>query len=303
MTKTKIDWATDVWNPTVGCTKVSQGCKNCYAERDYGHWFPDVDFSKVQLRSERLGQPLYLKKPRRIFVDSVSDLFHKDVPYTYIARVFSIMAIAKQHTYMILTKRPERMNSILADDEFQNEVAEQQEIVCGESSWCPDTDFDWPLPNVWLGVSVEDQKTADERIPLLLQTPAILRFVSVEPMLGPVDIAYYLNGCPEQISHQRFITRDMAMDAGDMMLEGQPYDYDGWQQTCPPLDWVICGCESGKNARPMDIEWARNLKNQCHEAHVMFFLKQMMVDGKLVKMPALDGTVWAEYPLDQRINL
>jgi protein gp37 len=122
---------------------------------------------------------------------------------------------------------------------------------------------DYPLPNVWLGVSIEDQKTADERIPLLLQTPAAVRFVSVEPMLGEVEIT-------------------------------QHFKYDtGWKSA---LDWVICGCESGPNRRPMDVSWARLLQEQCYIAHIPFFLKQMEIDGKAVKMPALDGVVYDQYP-------
>lgn len=280
MGRTRIEWCDTVWNPTVGCTKVSQGCKNCYAERDYGRWYPDVDFHQVQLKPDRLEQPLHWTKPRRIFVDSVSDLFHKEVPINYIAKVFAVMAIAKQHTYMILTKRAKRMSEWLSTDDFQEDIAEEQERICEENGWCSQ-DFDYPLPNVWLGVSAEDQDTANERIPLLLSTPAILRFVSVEPMLGPIDISYFLNGCPEQLGY------------------GYAEDYE-WQQTCPPIQWVICGCESGVNARKTRTDWIQNLRDQCKNARVPFFLKQIEIYGRLIKMPVLDGQVWAEYP---RINV
>lgn len=262
MGRTRIEWCDTVWNPTVGCTKVSQGCKNCYAERDYGRWYPDVDFHQVQLIPDRLEQPLHWKKPRRIFVDSVSDLFHKDVPDEYIGKVFQVMYEAYWHKFMILTKRPQRMHDFVNEGSYLRNGIE-------------------PLPNIWLGVSAEDQDTANERIPLLLSTPAILRFVSVEPMLGAMDISYFLNGCPEQLGY------------------GYAEDYE-WQQTCPPIQWVICGCESGVNARETKTEWVQNLRDQCKNAHVPFFLKQMEIYGRLIKMPVLDGQVWAEYP---RINV
>ena len=273
MSKTKIPWATDVWNPTVGCTKVSAGCKNCYAERIFERFHPGEKFSNVHYLPGKIDDPLYWKRPRRIFVDSMSDLFHRSIDQPTIAKVFAIMAVARWHTYMILTKRPERMIDILGNLAFDKDIELWQEQICFEQGWCSQ-DFEYPLPNVWLGVSVEDQKTADERIQLLLQTPAAVRFVSVEPMLEEVDLDKYEFLCE-------------TWSKGGITIGTY-------------LDWVIAGCESGPGARPMDLDWARSLRDQCQAASAPFFLKQAQIDGKLVKMPELDGKVWDEYPIKEK---
>ncbi|WP_110933769.1 DUF5131 family protein [Paenibacillus bouchesdurhonensis] len=173
--KTGIEWADATWNPVTGCTKVSEGCRNCYAktfterfEGTPGHYF-ESGFH-VTLRPEKLDQPLRWKRPRRIFVNSMSDLFHPDVPDGFIEQVFRVMTIAQHHTYQILTKRPERMRDWIL----------QRGWIMSE------------LPHVWLGVSVENQKAADERIPHLLQIPAVVRFLSCEPLLGPVDLSKWM---------------------------------------------------------------------------------------------------------------
>jgi protein gp37 len=153
-----------------------------------------------------------------------------------------------------------------------------------------------PYPNIQLGVSVEDQKTADERIPWLLKTPAAVRIVSAEPLLSPLDISYYLSGCPRQVSASFVVTREMAKDAGDLSMEGAMWGSDEWEQTAPGIDQVIAGCESGPHARPAEIDWFRSLRDQCVAAGIPFFLKQMMVGGKLVHMPELDGVRWDQYP-------
>ena len=179
MQKSSIEWLQGgmVWNPTTGCSKVSAGCKNCYAEAIAKRFWGERKFADVRCHPERLDQPAKVKKPQRVFVDSMSDLFHKDVPLDFILRVWMVMGYAPQHTFIVLTKRPERMKNFI-------------------TNWLPGA---WglatmslrllekPIPNVWLGVSVEDQKTADERIPLLLQTPAAKRIVSVEPMLERIE--------------------------------------------------------------------------------------------------------------------
>jgi protein gp37 len=167
---TGIEWTDEVWNPVTGCTKVSQGCKNCYAERVAERFWKGRSFGDVQMHPERLEAPLHWRTPRRVFVNSMSDLFHEDVDIGFVLAVWSVMANerCRQHTFQILTKRPSRMLEILRDIE--------------NGSGCSVA-----LPNVWLGVSVEDQATADERIPLLLDTPAAVRFVSYEPAIGPID--------------------------------------------------------------------------------------------------------------------
>lgn len=246
--KTGIEWTDATWNPVTGCTKVSPGCDNCYAETfserfrgTPGHYF-EGGFD-IQLRPDKLDQPLRWKKPRRIFVNSMSDLFHKDVPDEYILGVFGVMAQATQHTFQILTKRHARMQSLLG--RWAREVP-----------WLAN-----PLPNVWLGVSVEDQKWADIRIPALVLTPAKVRFISAEPLLGPIDIGPWIPGkctCTGLPNHGPI-----------------PVHWRGCPTlTYKALDWVIVGGESGHNARPMHPEWATSLRDQCIEAQVPFLFKQ-----------------------------
>lgn len=251
----------------VGCSKISTGCQNCYAERmaarlkamgrpeyqdavdDKGHWT-----GKITLCPERLNQPLHWLKPRRIFVGSMSDLFHTCVPFAYIEQIWKVMALASQHIFIILTKRPELML------EFTKWMAGADDISIAE----------WPR-NVWLGVSISTQEDADKMIPILLQILAAIRFISVEPMLERISLGGF---------------------------DGKTYR--PWLDTHayePMLSWVICGGESGSNARPMHPDWVRDLRDQCQIANVPFFLKQMDDEtGKLVKMPFLDGRQWAEFP-------
>jgi protein gp37 len=243
-TKTKIEWTDTTWNPVVGCTKVSAGCWLCYwmpvHDRRHLAWkegrWPTAPkqyhqpSTVVQQLWERLEQPFHWRKPRRVFVNSLSDLFHEQLPFEFIHRVFAVMLNTPRHTYQILTKRPERM---LEFARWEMERAKKEE------DYIP-----WPLPNVWLGTSVEDQRAADGRIPLLMQVPAAVRFLSCEPLLGAVDLRM-TNG----LVH--------GEDAADFRL-----------------DWVICGGESGGKARPMHPDWARSLRDQCAWAGVPFFFKQ-----------------------------
>lgn len=226
----KIEWTEATWNPVTGCTKVSPGCDHCYAETFAERWrgVPGHHFEHgfdVTLRPERLTQPLHWKRPRRIFVNSMSDLFHEAVPDEYIVAVFGTMAQTPQHTYQVLTKRHGRMRSLLGGDMFRQRFA-----------------FGWPLPNVWLGVSVEDQKWADIRVPALLATPAAVRFLSCEPLLGRLDLERWL--------------------------------WDGDRDMPGGLHWVIAGGESGPGARPMVPVWPQSLRDQCQDAGVPFFFKQ-----------------------------
>ena len=285
--KTGIEWTDATWNPVSGCSKVSQGCKNCYAERIfprvYGsdtvrysvRYSPINDqpcyrprkFTDVQLHSDRLNQPLHWRRPRRIFVNSMSDLFHEDVPDDFIDRVFAVMALAQRHTFQILTKRPQRMLEylrIIQDDEkdMHGWCDAAVDITGSPCSAGLVEDCDWPLPNVWLGVSVEDQATADERIPLLLQTPAAVRFLSCEPLLGPIDV---YGGDPDP--------RLGGMKAGPGLSLEQYWKADG-TGPFPGLDWVIAGGESGPHARPSHPDWFRSLRDQCAAAHMPFFFKQ-----------------------------
>lgn len=234
-TNTKIEWTDRTWNPVTGCTKVSPGCDNCYAEgiaRRFagGKGFPNG--FDVTLRPDRLEDPLKWRKPARVFVNSMSDLFHDEVSDAFIAQVWSVMAATPQHTYQVLTKRHARMRSLMRNPRFR--VAAR--LVAGT----------WPLPNVWLGVSVEDQKWADIRIPALLDTPAAVRFLSCEPLLGHVDLKPWMV----------FAETTLSMEL-------------------PGLHWVIVGGESGPGARRMQLDWARYLVGQCQRTGVPVFVKQL----------------------------
>lgn len=258
---TKIEWADSTWNPTRGCSRVSEGCRFCYAEKTAHRYGTDGAAyagltrqgpngpqwtGEVRLIPESLLTPYKWRKPRRIFVDSMSDLFHLAVPDNYIDRVFGVMlacaAASRGHVFMILTKRPERMRDYLATANRRLKIVEQaQEILRTADLFASTLDavaFDdafWPIPGVWLGVSVEHQPAAEQRIPVLLETPAALRFLSCEPLLGPLSLAPLLQ-------------------AG--------------------VDWVIGGGESGASGRPMERDWIRGLRDQCVEASVPFFFKQ-----------------------------
>lgn len=272
--KTSIEWTDATWNPVTGCTKVSPGCDNCYAatlaERfrgTTGHYFENG--FDVQLRPSQLDQPLRWKKPRRVFVNSMSDLFHRDVPDQFIATIWATMALAPQHTFQVLTKQHARMRSLLNRNEFITEICEQGHRIAHQHN-LPDRIFDhgpWPLPNVWLGVSTENQKWADIRIPALLDTPAAVRFISAEPLLGPIDLVG-----PGYIGGQRgHGGTHNGVGSADCPIETH-HHHD--MRCKPALDWVIVGGESGRDARPMHPAWPRSLLDQCAAAEVPFHFKQ-----------------------------
>ena len=277
--RTGIEWTDATWNPVTGCTKVSPGCDHCYAD-SIAHRFAGTpaypNGFQVTLRPERLDQPLRWRRPRRIFVNSMSDLFHRDVPTDYIARVFAVMSLATQHTFQVLTKRPGRMRSLLNDPWFVDTLLPE---VTHEFAGGRDYSTRFPSPNVWLGVSVEDQKWADVRIPLLARTPAAVRFLSMEPLLGPVTLC-------------------------DCYLHGfSPATYEGPQEHCRihgrrPIDWVIVGGESGAHARPMDPEWVRSLRDECASTYTpaAFFFKQWGGRRPKENGNELDGRTWQQFP-------
>jgi len=280
--KTGIEWtrgddgtAGATWNPVTGCEKISAGCDHCYAETFAERWrgTPGHYFERgfdVQLRPDKLDQPLRWKRPRRVFVNSMSDLFHKDVPDLYIAKVFAVMAIASQHTFQVLTKRHARMRSLVSSPTFGDTVLDYMSDFPGGEQAKDEQRVPWPLPNVWLGVSTENQHWADIRIPVLLDTPAAVRFISAEPLLGPIDLhgpivnghrprlTYWLDGRPgwgpEKREPSGLVTRKITVG--------------------PALDWVIAGGESGSGARPIHPDWVRSLRDQCAESSVPFFFKQ-----------------------------
>jgi protein gp37 len=308
---TGIEWTDRTWNPTTGCDRVSPGCDHCYAmtmaKRLKGmgsaKYQTDGDPKTsgpgfgIAMHPETLSEPLRWRKPQRIFVNSMSDLFHDEVSDDFIANVWAVMARANHHTFQVLTKRHARMRSLLSSDVFHRRVYDY--LVSIDYAWISSTPVVWPLRNVWLGVSAENQQWADIRIPALLETPAAIRFVSAEPLLGPIDLWH--SHCP---------THDFA---GGMCTF-----------SCPErrrLDWVIVGGESGWGARPMHPDWPRQIRDDCERRQIAFLFKQwgewtpergmrhseffqfdndpdsyVMRVGKKAAGRKLDGQLWGQYP-------
>lgn len=233
-------------------------------------------FSEIQLFENRLKQPLSWRKPQKVFVNSMSDLFHEKVNVDFIAKVFAVMWLATKHTFQILTKRPERMAKLLNDEEFQVKAGWYASQFCREFSVeRPNVQNlpGWPNPNIWLGVSVENQQAAEERIPYLLETPAAVRFLSCEPLLGEVDLTF-----TTQAVHP------MNEGYGFAAIEG--------------VDWVIVGGESGSNARQMDEGWVLYLRDQCEKYGVPFFFKQWGGRNRKKAGRLLEGKEYNEMPLN-----
>jgi protein gp37 len=278
-----IEWTDATWNPTTGCDKVSPGCDNCYAmtlaprlkAMGSAHYQTDGNprtsgpgFGYAE-HSDALDKPLRWTRPRKIFVNSMSDLFHQRATREFQAEVFAVMARASQHTFQVLTKRPGAMASILSSTAFRAMVADR--LPAGH------LEIAWPLPNVWIGTSIEDQTRADLRVPALLRTPAAYRFLSMEPLLGRVTFRWAKWAPLINASH-----------------------LDGLRG----IDWVIVGGESGPGARPMHSDWARTLRDECSEAGVAFHFKQWGSHDehgtpmhKKAAGRVLDGRTWDEFPM------
>jgi protein gp37 len=344
---TKISWSEATWNPVVGCSVASPGCDNCYAAREAAGRLRGVpayaglamrepgrpaEFTgEVRCLPERLDQPLRWRRPRRIFVNSMSDLFHPKVPDEFIAKVFQVMAQAQHHTFQVLTKRPQRMaawvgNVMRHESGYVTHNGEMYGAEYGRGHWEPGrgiviTSGAWPLPNVWLGTSVENQRYADLRIPHLLRTHAAVRWLSCEPLLGSIDLDAWLpkvNACQA----------DLHVDAVRAVVHAAA------RRMGPTVDWIVVGGESGPGARPMHPDWARSLRDQSVAAGVPYHFKQhgewvapglgsgvfyeelpsaaratyqlvphppngpvaMLRVGKKTAGRVLDGRVWDEYP-------
>ncbi|MBY5849632.1 phage Gp37/Gp68 family protein [Rhizobium leguminosarum] len=273
---TKIEWTDATWNPVTGCAVVSPGCTNCYAMKLAGTRLKHIPSrvgltrdskagpvwtGEVRFNEQWLDEPLRWKRPRMIFVCAHGDLFAEGVPDEWIDKVFAVMALAPQHIFQVLTKRPERMREYLTGGRRGGHllVAAQLQFKFPIPSPAP-----WPhmpLPNVWLGVSVEDQKRADERIPILLDTPAAVRWISAEPLINTL----FLSGVSED---RKRIWNWLTGESGVMYSDGPDFDYG------PKLDWVVAGGESGPGARPMHPHWVYALRDQCAAAGVSFLFKQ-----------------------------
>lgn len=316
---TEIAWTDATWNPIRGCSRVSAGCENCYAERMAGR-FCDAGqpydglvrrvgkgarwTGEVRMVQEHLDDPLRWTKPRRVFVNSMSDLFHESLSNEQIASVFGVIAAAPRHAFQVLTKRATRMREWFAW--VASVAAENGETAvdvclryakhrCQHKALRGPLEFHtWPLMNVWLGVSVEDQDAADERVPELLRCPADVRWLSVEPMLGPVDISPWLYGvCAEH----------------DASMGGPGIQHcKGHGESWSPLNlhWVVIGGESGPGARPMETWWVERLMEQCSEDDVAVFLKQLgaapMSHGKRMYLMDKAGRRMDEWPTHLRVR-
>ena len=314
---TAIEWTDATWNPVTGCTKVSPGCANCYIERTpafrmAGRRFVNGNIP-VLLHPDRLAIPLRWRKPRMVFTCSMADMFHEDVPDDFIYDVFQVMMEANQHTFQVLTKRPERMRTVIGNST----------LLSGDGSV-------GPLPNVWCGVSVENQHWADERIPLLLETPAAVRFLSCEPLLGPLELTRWTHGptatfvpaAPGGVSYGNYRSHTPGCGPG--------------HRCGPGIDWVIVGGESGGPEKrrlvepcrahstcvdepPSHLErrgyklvcgeclafnhwrprrgpeaWVIDIRNQCQAACVPFFFKQWGGPKPKSGGRLLDGREWNE---------
>jgi protein gp37 len=287
--ESKIEWTEATWNPVTGCTKVSAGCDHCYAETFAerfrgvpGH--PYEQGFDLKLWPERLDIPLRWTKPRRIFVNSMSDLFHADVPDEFILRVFAVMANSRQHTYQILTKRPQRMARFVGRMRWRFgtrgggpwRMAETGDAMLTVRPVLDQDGDPEPPPNVWLGVSVEDQAAA-YRIDWLVKTPAAVRFLSCEPLIGPLDLLPWLWRCPrceasgDRTSPERSPFGNVWCFECNHRGDGRPYA----MERADRLHWVIVGGESGHGARAMELVWAHQIAHDCRQAGVPVFVKQL----------------------------
>lgn len=245
---TKIEWANETWNPITGCSPISEGCVNCYAARmskrlagRFG--YPADNPFSITLHEDKLNVPLDWTEPRKIFVCSMGDLFHTDVPFEWVDRVFSVMSEAPQHTYMLLTKRPGCMKKYIESLYDDWEIQAYHRV---------------PFNNLWLGVTAENQEMAENRIPILLQIPAAKRFVSIEPMLSEINLSL--------LNYDHVVIVDA--------LNGHHGVFLPLQGNNARLDWVICGAETGPRKRPMENAWAESLREQCEGAGIPFFFKK-----------------------------
>lgn len=253
MSATDIEWADRVWNPVTGCTKFSPGCAHCYAETLAHRFWKDRAFSDVQVHPDRLSAPLRWRKPARIFVNSMSDLFHESVSDTFIDQVFAVMGLATWHTFIVLTKRVTRMRAYLSEPRAARWTDEIVRLKVRRprsfGGWTPEWWGNFST-HIQIGASVENQAVADARLPDLIQTPAVRRIVSYEPALSAIDFSRWL------------LRPDPHGAPADLVPTGQ-------------IHQIIVGGESGPQARPCDVQWIRSAALQCHMTGVACFVKQL----------------------------
>lgn len=301
---TAIEWTQrpgtrgETWNPIRArnretgkmgwhCTHVSEACRFCYAERinvkpgatggtGLAYKPGNLDLIEILLPDHALLKPLHWRDPRTIFACSMSDIAGEFVTDDMLDRIFAVMAVSPQHTYIVLTKRTERMKDYLSADieDRIDDICHTLPDALNETWHYPSR---WPLKNVWIGTSVEDQETADTRIPQLLATPAAVRFLSCEPLLGPVDL--------------------QCIDGGIRSLNGNGAN----------IDWVIAGGESGPKARPCKVEWIVDLMGQCRAAGVAVFVKQLgaqpfWIEERATLITDKKGGDWNEWPPEVRVR-
>jgi len=299
----KIEWTDKTWNPVIGCSKISEGCENCYAEKmafrltnmlknTKNHISNEINTSciayssiiengkwngKTALRKDKLQEPSKWKKPCKIFVCDMGDLFHESVPFQWIDKIFTVCACNPHHIFQLLTKRPERALKYFnwKEPDWANEGMREDDGVK-----IPFKDWKWPLDNVWIGVTVENQEQSEIRIPLLSKIPVRIKYISCEPLLGPIDLS-------------------------EIIYEGQkiyPLKF---------INWVIAGGESGPGSRPMHPDWVRSLQDQCEATNIPFFFKQwgeyrpfekmskpnFYIDSATNKINFIVDGKWLDYPL------
>lgn len=327
---TSISWTDATWPVVNGCRRVSPGCERCYAERLIATRLSKVPkyaglavfkesgprwTGESRLWKEHLDWPLRWKRPRKIFVADMGDLFYEGVSDEEIAAVFGVMAACPQHVFQVLTKRPERMRKWFANYGSGEFVLAQIALAWHGIAPCRPLlkrGVSWPLPNVHLGVSVEDQQRADERIPLLLDTPAAVHWVSIEPQLEAVDLSRWLI--------DNIAVTDDSQDAPDgAQIDGMERHHDEWRRHVG-ISWCVVGGESGPGARPFDLAWARDIIEQCKATSVPVFVKQLgarpcvtgvgllddddpdAIDVCPVRLKDRKGEDMAEWPEDLRVR-
>lgn len=291
---TKIQWTNETWNPIVGCSRVpgSAGCQNCYAAtaaqsarlqqfpqyQKVGKWDGTVEFVESQLL-----KPLSWKQPKLIFGFSMADIFHKNVPDEWIDKALAVTVLCPQHIFQFLTKRSERMSEYFTSPDRLNAINYQVSQILGQ----PFDTFksrllSFPLANVWLGTSVENQKVAGERIPHLINTPAAVRFLSCEPLLERLNLSKWVFNRSEAVKRV----------AQNMLLNEEQAD----SITDYPVNWVIVGGESGAKARPCHLDWIRSIVKQCQSANIPVFVKQLGSNA-IDSVPYIDGVTLAHHQI------